>query len=100
MQLDEFTGMSWIVNTGASDHMSSHLPLFTQKRELQRPILIKLSDGNTKTVTMVGNIKIHPNIVLKDVLYVKNFKYDLLSISKLLEDGDLVALFTQKGFMV
>ena len=31
---------------------------------------------------------------------MKDFKYNLLSISRLLEDSDLVALFTQKGFMV
>ena len=51
-------------------------------------------------MTVVGNITIHPEIVLKDVLYVKGFKYNLLSVSKLLEDSDLVALFTQKGFLV
>jgi len=88
------------VDTGASDHMSSHLSSFTQRRKLQRPILVKLSDGNTKTVTVVGNIQIHPDITLKDVLYVKDFKYNLLSISKLLEDGDFMALFTKKGFMI
>ena len=80
--------------------MSSHLPLFTQKRILQKPILIRLPDGTTKTVTTMGNIKVHPGIILKDVLYVKDFKYSLLSISKFREDNDLVALFTQKGFMV
>ena len=96
MHYDQSVDVSWIVDTGASDHMSSQLPLFNQKRILQKPILIRLSDGNTKTVTMVGNIKIHPKIILKDVLYVKDFKYSLLSISKLLEDSDLVPFLLRK----
>lgn len=100
IQLSESTGMSWIVDTGASDHMSSYLPHFTTKRTLQRPVLVRLPYGHTKIVSIVGNIKICPGITLQNVLYVQDFKYNLLSISKLLEDNDFVALFTQKGFMV
>jgi len=34
IQLGEPTGMSWIVDTGASDHISSYLSHFTEKRTL------------------------------------------------------------------
>jgi len=75
IHFDASLGVSWIVGTEASDHMSSQLRLFNTRRTLQRPILIRLLDGTTKTVTVVGNITIHSEIVLKDVLYVKDFKY-------------------------
>jgi len=100
MHYDGFSNAFWIVDTGASDHMSSQLHLFTKRRQLKKPIMVRLPDGSTKHVFMIGDITVCSEIILKDVLYVKEFKYNLLSISKLLEDGNLVALFTQKGFML
>ncbi|KAJ8439075.1 hypothetical protein Cgig2_018469 [Carnegiea gigantea] len=90
----------WIVDTGVSYHLSSQLHLFTKKRQLRKPIMGRLLDGSTKHMPMVGDITVCSGIILKDVLYVKDFKYNLLSVSKLLEDSNLVALFTQKGFML
>lgn len=42
--------------------------------------MIGLPDGRINEVTMVGDIILHPNIILKGVLYVSAFQYNLLSI--------------------
>ena len=68
----------WIVDTGASDHMSPHLDLFVSKQFLSRPIKVSLPDGSMKEVKIVGSIVLHPNIILREVLYVPEFKYSLL----------------------
>ncbi|GJW47249.1 hypothetical protein Tco_0078895 [Tanacetum coccineum] len=40
--------VDWIVDTGASDHMSPHLHLFHSIRVLKKPIKIRLPDGTSK----------------------------------------------------
>ena len=47
---------TWIVDTGASDHMSYDLDLFVNVEALSRPVYITLPDGTLKTVTLVGNV--------------------------------------------
>ncbi|GJV47863.1 hypothetical protein Tco_1438075 [Tanacetum coccineum] len=40
--------VDWIMDTGASDHMSPHLHLFHSIRVLKKPIKIRLPDGTSK----------------------------------------------------
>lgn len=88
---------SWITDTGASDHMTPHLDLLTNKRKLNKPILVGLPDGSVKQVTHIGDIKVCPDIVLKEVLYVPEFRYNLLSVGKLLDTSSLITWFTRDG---
>ena len=89
--------ISWIVDTGAFDHMTSHIELFSTHRQLNRPIHVSLHDGPIKIVTKSGNIILVDNIVLKDVLYALDFKRSLLSVSRIFEDTKLTACFTSMG---
>ena len=45
---------SWIVDTGASDHMTSNLKFFTNLQPLKKPIHVTLPDGSLKVVTHAG----------------------------------------------
>jgi len=47
---------TWIVDTGASDHMSYDLDLFASLDALSKPVYITLPDGSSKTVTLGGNV--------------------------------------------
>ena len=47
---------SWIVDTGASDHMTHNLKSFTKIQPLQTPIHITLPDGSFKRVTYIGQV--------------------------------------------
>ena len=73
---------SWIIDTGATDHMCSNSSLFLFMNKLPHPILIGLPDGHTATVSYVGDIQIHPNIILHGVFFLPCFKYNLVSINK------------------
>lgn len=84
----------WIIDTGASDHMTSLSHLFCKSKPLKQPVLVTLPDGTTKTVTTVGQIKLTPSITLYHVLLIPDFKYNLLSVSKLLHTQRLSAHFT------
>jgi len=76
--------ITWIVDTGASDHMSYDLDLFDKLEALSKPVFITLPDGSIKKVTLEGNVKLNDNLPLSTVLYVPEFKFNLLSVTKLL----------------
>ncbi|XP_062188874.1 uncharacterized protein LOC133892174 [Phragmites australis] len=48
---------------------------------------ITFGDDNSEKVISVGVIKVNDSSVLKEVVLVDNMKYNLLSVSQLLEDG-------------
>jgi len=85
---------SWIVDTGASDHMTYNSHFFTSLKPLPTPIHITLTDGSHKTVIQSGFVALGPNLTLHNVLFVPDFKFSLISVSKLLTDLHLTALFT------
>ena len=63
--------------------------IFVDMDVLPKPISITLPDGSSKTVTLVGNVMLDDNIKLKRVLYVPEFKFNLLSVTRLLTDQRL-----------
>jgi len=71
------------VDTGASDHMYHHKELFSDLRALVRPSTVTLPNGKCVSVTYAGTILINHTLALHGVLYTPNFKYNLLSVSKL-----------------
>ncbi|KAK9675965.1 hypothetical protein RND81_11G044800 [Saponaria officinalis] len=85
--------MEWIIDSGATDHMSSYKDHSIHVTNLITPVLAGLPDGSTKTVTQTGHVQIHPKIILYDVLLVPDFKHNLLSISKLLTKNGLLIHF-------
>jgi len=77
---------SWIVDTGASDHIAYDHTLFSSTTTLHKPTYVILPDSRIKFVTKIGQIPLQSNLVLQNVLYVPKFKFNFLSIGKLLSD--------------
>lgn len=87
----------WIVDTGASDHMTRCKQLLIDITPLIIPIKIGLLDRSLKTVTQVSNVHVLPKMILKNVLYVPDFKHNLMSVSRLLDENHLRIEFDSKG---
>ncbi|XP_074298267.1 uncharacterized protein LOC141629108 [Silene latifolia] len=85
---------SWILDTGASDHMCSNKALFSDFRTLDKPYSIYLPNGSVVFIDTVGSVPIISDLCLCDVLYVPCFKFNLLSISKLTKQLNSVVSFT------
>ncbi|KAL2926308.1 hypothetical protein RDABS01_000067 [Bienertia sinuspersici] len=49
--------------------------------------------GSSQMSKKIGKIRIADDIILKDVLYIPEFRHNLLSISKVMEDNNLEAYF-------
>ena len=69
---------SWIVDTGASDHMTYNSQMFTHLHFLNTPVHITLPDGSHKTVTHTGSVNLCPQLNLHHVLYVPEFKFNFI----------------------
>ncbi|XP_074288054.1 uncharacterized protein LOC141613213 [Silene latifolia] len=86
----------WIIDTGASDHMSFNIRLMHNVRNLSKPIPIGLPDGSVKHVFRVGDVCLTAKILLKNVLLIPDFKQNLLSVSKLIDDNNCFFVFFAK----
>ncbi|KAL2923588.1 Retrovirus-related Pol polyprotein from transposon RE2 [Bienertia sinuspersici] len=87
----------WIVDSGASDHMAWKENMFNSLSRLQKPVKIKLPDGTLKKVDKIGKIKVNENLELSNVLFVPEFKHNLMSVSKLIEEQKMCVCFNNKG---
>ncbi|WVZ22773.1 hypothetical protein V8G54_001317 [Vigna mungo] len=88
------TGITtWILDSGATDHVVSSLTYFHSYASI-KPITINLPNGITTTATHKGNMKIFYTLCLNDVLYIPDFSYNLISISKLVLHNHVYVTFT------
>lgn len=82
----------WIVDSGATDHITTHLDMLINPVKCNA--LLHLPNGNTINVTHVGSVRLISGLILNQVLCVPGFTHNLLSISKLLKDTNLTAVFS------
>ncbi|XP_074302539.1 uncharacterized protein LOC141634162 [Silene latifolia] len=90
----------WIIDSGASDHMSANKALFTEMKPLPKPILVGLPDGTTKVVIFSGIIILSHRIILYNVLFIPGFKHNLLSVGQLLSTSKLLIHFSVNECMI
>lgn len=77
-----FNSNTWIIDSGASEHMCFDSNAFVSLTPLRIPLHINLPNSFKVTVTHIGRVYFLPDYVLENVLYVATFKYNLLSINK------------------
>jgi len=84
---------AWILNTGATDHITPvSSTLINQKVQCVKQH-IKLPNGTMNDVEMVGDVRLLSDFFLTDVLVVPGFHFNLISLAKLTRDNNCVALF-------
>lgn len=84
---------SSLPNTCATCQVCTNCEFFENLNDLKKEIRIYMPDGNIKTASEYGNVTLNKSLFLKDVLYVPSFKFNLLSVGKILEDGILECFF-------
>ena len=83
----------WIVDSGASDHMTRDVTLLSTYSLCTGNTTVKIADGTSSKVTGIGSVVISKDVILKSILFVPNLDCNLLSISKLTKDLNCVAKF-------
>ena len=75
---------AWIIDSGASSHVSSDLAMFTDLRPVSG-VTVTLSNGTRVSITHTGTVHISHKLILHHVLHVPDFKFNLISVSTLVK---------------
>ncbi|XP_075083435.1 uncharacterized protein LOC142167172 [Nicotiana tabacum] len=78
-----FNTKTWIIDSGASEHMCFDFNSFLTLSHLPVPLHISLPNSFQLFATRIRKVCIQPDMILERVLYVSSFKYNLLSVHKL-----------------
>jgi len=77
-----FDNRTWIINSGASNHITPDLSLLDNVRVVHECCSIAMPNGKQAEIKHVSSMELQCNLVLKDVLHIPDFHFNLLSISK------------------
>ena len=92
----------WIVDSGATRHICYKAALFHSLRPISNST-VTLPNQTSISVSYIGNVSLGPNLLLKDVLLVPQFKFNLLSVSALTSsanDHGLMVRFLRDSFYI
>ena len=78
---------SWIIDSGASDHMTSARKNFFTYSPCSGHDKVRIADGSLSPIIGKGSVKCTPSITLPFALHIPHFSYNLLSA-------------TQKGYKI
>jgi hypothetical protein len=81
---ENFQHSSWIIDTGATDHMVNSISYFTTISVVESRY-VKLPNGQLALITHIGTVRISQELTLHDVLCVPSFSFNLISVSKLIQ---------------
>jgi gag-polypeptide of LTR copia-type/Integrase core domain/Retrotransposon gag protein/GAG-pre-integrase domain len=81
----------WIIDSGASDHMTPIDHKLNQKQHANHHI--NMPNGATVYTTQMGKTRLGPNLELTNVLHVPSFSQNLMSVSKLTKANNCAAIF-------
>ena len=76
----------WIIDSGATDHMTSYKKLFSSYIPSSNNHRVKVAGGSYSLVVGIRTITISPEIPLQLILHVPNLSCNLISISKIAKD--------------
>ena len=84
LMANSFT-QDWIVDSGATHHITAHKQSLFKSYELNKlqKSQVHLPTGDRVDVNHIGESTIFEDEVVKNVLYVPDFKFNLLSVSKM-----------------
>ncbi|CAA7031059.1 unnamed protein product [Microthlaspi erraticum] len=77
---------SWILDTGASHHMTGKLNLLTDLRNIS-PVLIILADGNKRVAVREGTVRLGSRLILNSVFFVEGLTSDLISVGQMMDEN-------------
>ena len=96
--LKVFNSCLWYLDSGCSHHMTGDKSLFKSLKEKVGDY-VTFSDGSHAQVLGKGTVEILGLPLLKDVLYIKVLKVNLLSITQI-SDKDFLFQFSKKGCVI
>lgn len=88
----------WIIDSGATDHMTGSSSIFSSYSPLSGNLKVKIADGSLTSIAGKGSIIISPSLTLLNVLHVPKISCNLISVSRIIHDCKCIATITFAGF--
>ena len=86
---------SWVMDSGATDHVTHSPSIFFTYFPCPSSRKIATANDSLITVAGIGDVKLNPSLVLKNVLHVPTLSTNLISIKKLTQDSNCNVIFNQ-----
>ena len=83
----------WIIDSGASDHMTNSIHLFKSYSPCPENRKVRIADGSFSPIAGKGLVQISERIDLNSVLHVPKLACNLLSVSKISKDSNCRVVF-------
>ena len=90
----------WVIDSGASDHISGNVSLFSSLSSPKFPHLITLANGDKVASKGVGQISVSASLNLESVLFVPNCPFNLISLSQLTKSLNCSVTFYADLFVI
>jgi transposase InsO family protein len=90
---EEFPSPEWIIDSGASSHMTPHLSFFNSYTATDTILPVRSASGSTHAVSHKGDITVTSSITLFNVSHVPTFQFNLISVQKLCQDLKCIVFF-------
>lgn len=87
----------WIIDLGASDHMTCLFHLFDSYSSCSNNSSVKIADGTLSPIAGIGTITLTNYLSLKSVLHVPSLNFNLISVSKFTTDNSCLAKFSSSS---
>ncbi|KAM1122460.1 hypothetical protein ACFX19_004061 [Malus domestica] len=84
----------WIVDSGASDHMTNKVTNLHNFETISAPSHVSVANGKGASVLGKGKINLMSNNVESNALYVPSFPFQLLSVGQLTNSLKCLAIFS------
>ena len=95
--LAELPTNSWIIDSGATAHMTPYQDKFKNIKKLNAPISVTLGNGKEIIAEMAETIQLTEDVKLENVLYCPELDANLLSVKAATENG-CCGYFENTGF--
>ena len=84
----------WILDFGASDHISSNKNIFSPFTSTSPLPMVTLANGSQTIVKGIGSACPLPSLLITSILYVLDSPFNLISISKLTRGLNCLVIFS------
>jgi hypothetical protein len=96
--MDKGLENTWLMGSGCSRHLTGDKKWFSSLTPVSHKEYVTFGDDKKDKVLGTGIIKVNDHFTLNDITLVDKLKYNLLSVSQLV-DADLDVLFLQDWFV-
>lgn len=87
---------SWIVDSGATNHMTCSLRIMSDISGITPPVPIRVADGRITFAYLKGRVVLSSTLTLENVLFVYELKHHFLSVSQLNREQQTMFQITDK----